>query len=216
MAEATSGGGGRAGGVAAMAVIVAGLVVAVAAAAITVDHAQDEVYGIPGWGVTLVVVLAVLAVVGGAALLTSRQSRFGAVVLAASAFLAFGVLAIFSVGLLALLIGGGLLAWALSRPWPGKHKGRAAVGAALVGGALPLLVIVAAGGPVVNCGAQSSGSGENLFMALSPGAGEGGVNESSSTSGIDGDGGGSAKGEGYEYSYECRDGELVSFDLRWR
>lgn len=182
---------------------------------IVFDHAGEDVYGIPARGVAATIVLLVLTLLGAGVILWSRQAGLSAVVLAAAALGAFGVLAIFSVGLLALLASCALLAWATAHRWSGRRRSQATVGAVLAGAPLPLLVLFAAAGPLVKCEANGSSAGENAFTA-SRSTGGSSVSSGSATSAPDGTGSGHVKGAGYEYSYECRDGRLVRFDIRRR
>jgi hypothetical protein len=184
---------------------------AVACGVVVIVHSGEEVYGIPGWGVGLTVALVAVSLAGCAVVARVRQPGFSAVVLACAAFVVLGMLAVFSFGLLALLVAVGLLRWALSGRWSGPLRGRAAVGAVLAGAPLPVLVIFAAAGPLVDCDVDGVSGGENVFLGL-------GSDGGSATA--TGDGGGSASGRveggGYAYSYTCRDGQLVRFDMRWR
>jgi hypothetical protein len=111
----------------------------------------------------------------------------------------------------ALLLAMALIPLLASRRWPQERRGAATAGAVLVGVALPLLAFCALSGPVVSCGSDSVSGGENVFMGLMSGD-----STSEMSSGSDGSSGGHASGGGYEYSFECRDGELASFRLRWR
>lgn len=188
---------------------------ALSSSLVVFDHAGDDVYGIPARGIAATIVLLALTLFGAGVILWSRQAGLSAVVLAGAALGAFGVLAIFSFGLPALLAAWGLLAWAGRRRWSAPRRAQATVGAVLAGAPLPLLVLFAAAEPLVSCEANGSSGGENVFTALgSTGATSG--SSGSVTSAPDGSGSGHAEGAGYEYSYECRDGRLVRFNLRWR
>jgi hypothetical protein len=181
---------------------------------LTVDRASKEVYGIPSWGVVVTLVLLGLTVVGCGLIAWSRQPAFSAVVLAGVALAALGLLAILSFGVLALLVAGGVLAWAGSRRWRGARRGRAAVGALLAGAPLGLLVSLAIAGPLVDCDTDGVTSVENVFLGMRSAAGT-----STSSASASGDPNGTFSGRvkgGYEYSYVCRGGRLVRFDLRWR
>lgn len=188
-------------------VVCAAVVGAIVLGVVVLDHAGDAVYGIPRWGVVMTVALMGSSAVGGAVLAWSRQVGFGAVVLSAAATGALGILAVFSFGLLALLAATGLLAWAASGTWAGARNTRAAVGAVLAGAPLPVLVVLAASGPLVDCQADGVTAGENVFL---------GVGSSGGSATATADGTGRVEGGSYEYSYTCRDGTLVRFELRWR
>jgi hypothetical protein len=178
---------------------------------LTIDRASEEVYGIPGWGVALTAVLLSLVVVGCGLIAWSRQLAFSAVV----AFGVLGLLAILSFGVLALLVAAALLGWARSDSWSSARRGRAAAGAVLAGAPLPVLVVVAMAGPLVDCDVNGVTSGENVFLALGSARG-GDVSSASAASDASGTFSGRAEGPGYEYSYVCRDGSLVKFDLHRR
>jgi len=180
---------------------------------LTVARASQEVYGIPGWGVLVTCVLLGLTVVGCGLIAWSRQPAFSAVVVAAVALTALGFLAVLSFGVLALLVAAGLAAWASRGRWRGAHRGRATVGALLAGAPLPLLIGFALAGPLVDCDTNAVTSGENVFLGMQS-AGSG--TSATGTDGPDGTFSGRAEGGGYAYSYVCRDGRLVSFELRWR
>jgi hypothetical protein len=182
---------------------------------LTIDRASEEVYGIPGWGVALTAVLLSLVVVGCGLIAWSRQLAFSAVVLAGVAFGVLGLLAILSFGVLALLVAAALLGWARSDSWSSARRGRAAAGAVLAGAPLPVLVVVAMAGPLVDCDVNGVTSGENVFLALGSARG-GDVSSASAASDASGTFSGRAEGPGYEYSYVCRDGSLVKFDLHRR
>jgi hypothetical protein len=186
---------------------------ALVATAVVLDHAGQDVYGIPGWGVGVTIALSSLVLLGAGAILWSRQPALSAVVLVGAALGAFGVVAMLSIGPFALIPAGGLLWWASAHRWTGPHRTRATVGAALAGAPLPVLVVFAMAGPLVECAANGSSSGENVFMALGSSGGSG-TSVATSSSSLDATAGGHASGDGYEYSYECRDGRLVRFALR--
>jgi hypothetical protein len=194
------------------------LVAAAAAAAVALcggtvlAHAGQDVYAIPDWGRTLTMVLLALGVAGAAVVAWARQAQHSAAVLVIAALGVFGLLAIFSVGIVVLAVAAGLLALTLGRDWTGPRRGAAAAGAVLAGGVLPLLLLLALSDPVVDCGPEGTRAGENLFMAL-------GGDETASAAMDSPDGGietGGSRGENYEYDFTCRDGRLVEFDLRWR
>lgn len=184
---------------------------AIACGVVVIVHSGEEVYGIPGWGVGATVALVAVSLAGCALVAWAGRPGFSAVLVACAALMVLGVLAIFSVGLLALLVAGGLLSWALSGRWSGPRRGRAAVGAVLAGAPLPLLVAFAAAGPLVACDVDGAGSGENVFLGLVSDGGS-----AFTTSDAGGSASGHSEGGGYAYSYTCRDGQLVRFDLRWR
>ena len=191
-------------------VLVAALAGAVASLVAFAEHSGDDVYGIPGWGLGLATGLTVLVAAGCLLAWWSRDAAFSALIATSAAFGVFGILSLLSVGVLALGIAVGLAVWAgMARS--GERRASAAVGGALVGGPLPLLVVLALSNPVVDCQRGATTSGENFFMGLTSDSAE-----SSVTDAPDGSSSGSARGDSYRYSYECRDGRLVRFDLRWR
>jgi hypothetical protein len=173
------------------------------------------VYGIPGWGVTMTLVLMSLVLVGSVLIAWSRQPAFTAVVLAGVALGVLGLLAILSFGVVALLVAGGLLGWACSSRWSGARSGRAAAGAVLAGAPLPILAVFAMAGPLVDCDIDGVTSGENVFLGRGSADGNG-VSSASAAGVANGAFSGHAEGPGYDYSYVCRGGRLVKFDLRWR
>lgn len=207
--------GRRAGTAAAALVVLGALGAASYSGVLLVDHASQEVYAIPRWGVGLTLGLLALSIFGCGLIVWSRQAGFSAVVLGGAALGVLGLLAIFSFGLLALVIASGLLGWAAAGRWPGRRRGRAAVGAVLAGAPLPLLVVFAMGGPLVDCDADGSSSEENLFMGVASGGGST-ISSGSATRAPGGTESGHAQGGGYEYSYACRGEKLVRFNLRWR
>jgi hypothetical protein len=163
----------------------------------------------------LTALLLSLVAIGCGLLAWSRQPAFGAVVLAGVAIGVLGLLAILSFGVLALLVAGALLAWAGSGRWSGARRGRAAAGAVLAGAPLPVLVVFAIAGPLVDCDVNGVTSGENVFLALGSARG-GDASSASAASNATGTFSGRAEGPGYDYSYVCRDGSLVKFDLHRR
>jgi hypothetical protein len=189
---------------------------AVYCAAVVVDHASKAVYAVPGWGLAMTVVLLCLALVGCGLVVMSRRPGFSAVVLAGVALGVLGLLAITSIGMFALLLACALLGWAGFDGWHGDGRGQAAVGAMLAGAPLPLLVIFAIAGPLVDCDRNGVTSGENFFVSLKSSGGSASAWSGSATSDTTGAFNGRSAGSGYEYSYVCRDGRLVHFDLRWR
>jgi len=119
--------------------------------------------------------------------------------------------AIFSFGLLALIVGGALFAYALSDRWEHAREPKATAGAVAAGIALPLLVVFAIQGPLVSCDENGAQAGENLFLGLGSSSGS-----SESLVPLSGDATGREEGESYVYMYRRRDGELARFDLTWR
>lgn len=106
-----SGGIDSAGGVL---VIAAALVIAVYFGVSALDHANEEVYAVPRWGVLIAIALLALTVVGVVLVAWSGQLNLGAVSAGAAALAVLGVLAMFSFGLLALVAAAGLFAWPVS------------------------------------------------------------------------------------------------------
>jgi hypothetical protein len=195
--------------------VVSVLAIATFLSALTVTRASDDIYGIPGWGVAATVVLLCLTVVGCGLIASSRQPVFSVVVLAAAALGVAGILAIFSFGVLAVLLAGGLLAWAGSGRWSSARTSSAVVGGLLTGAPLPVLVSFALAGPLVECHTDGVTTGGNVFLGAQS-TRETSTSPASATGEPDGTFSGHVEGDGYDYSYVCRDGRLVEFDLRWR
>ena len=190
-------------------VFVLGLVaVAAACGAVLLAHSSDEIYAVPGWAVTTTIVLVVVAVAGGALIVRSRAAHFGAIVATAVALGAFGVLAILSIGIVALALAAAMFAWAFRAP---SRPPLAIAGGALLGVALPVLVVFAMAGTVVDCSENGARAGENVFLGLESSEGNG-----EATSSPDGRETGSASGETYEYTWACDGDRLVEFELRRR
>jgi hypothetical protein len=197
-------------------VVAAAVLGAVGAAILVASHADETVYAIPGWGVTIAVGLAAVSLAGCAVIAWSRNAGVGALMLGAAATGAFGLLAIASVGLLILLAATGLLVFAIRAAATDPQGGRALAGGALAGLPLALLAVMALSGPVVECAENGAGAGENIFMTMASVGGDGvSTGESTSSAAVD-TSGGEASGASYEYSYKCAGGKLVDFDLRWR
>jgi hypothetical protein len=159
----------------------------------------------PAGGLAATAVFSLGPVVVGCGLIAwSRQLALGAVVLAGLAIGVVGLLAILSFGVLALVVAAGLLGWACSGRWSGACRGRAAAGAVLAGGALPVLVVVGMAGPLVDCDVNGVTSGENVILGLGSGGGDD-VSSASAASSASWTFSGRAEGPGYDYSYVCRD-----------
>jgi hypothetical protein len=180
------------------------------ATAVFLDHGREEIYAIPGWALVLGVALAGAAIAGCVVAATSDHPVFALAALLTVALTVAGVVSIFSVGLLLLALAAGVAVVAARM----AQSSQATIGAVLVGFAVPLLALFALSGPVVECGHDGSSSGENLFMAFGSGSDSGSSGTVASAPG--GDGSGSASGPGYAYTFECRDSELVAFELHWR
>jgi hypothetical protein len=182
------------------AAIAAGLVV-------TVVHARDEVYAIPGYGVAIAAGAAVLAMSGIALAWRSRRGR--AVTLAALAG-ALAVLALLSFPPLLVLVA--VLAAVAVRAAGSPTRGATAAaiaGGAMLGIGLHVVALVALSPPLVDC--ASGRAGENVFLGLR--------SHSSTGTGSSGGGGPTRErlvGDGYELSYACRGDALVEFELRDR
>ncbi len=185
---------------------------AIACAVRVVGHAADDVYGIPGWGVALTLGLVALSFAGDALVAWSQEPAAGAVALVAGALGGLGLLTFLPLGLLGLAAAALLAVRTLGRRGAGA---RTVAGGLLAGAPLPLLAILALGGPVVRCHPDGSSAGESFFMGVASGRG---VGASSGASGAAAPGTetGHAESDGYAYSYTCRDGRLVRFRLRWR
>ncbi|HEV7808873.1 MAG TPA: hypothetical protein VGO80_23925 [Solirubrobacteraceae bacterium] len=180
--------------------IAAGLVV-------TVVHARDEVYAIPGYGVAIAAGGAVVAAAGIALAWRSRRGR--AVTLAAVAGVLV-VLAVLSFPPLLVLVAA--IAAIAVRTARGAAPGRAAAaiaGGTLLGIGLHVVALVALSPPLVDC--ASGRAGENVFLGLRSHSSTG-----TASSGGDGRTRGRLRGDAYELSYACRGDDLVEFELRDR
>ena len=173
---------------------------------VVLSHAASDVYGVPAWGVVVTVGLLAMTLVGSVLVWRAGAGgRAGAAVVGIG-LVVLGCLSILSVGFVLLVAGVAVLAWAGLRHQPG----RVLLGAALVGTALPVLVVLALDGPLVQCSANGASSGENLFMAFSGS----GSQQGTVTAGR-GSASGRESGAGYEYAFACSGDRLVSFRLRW-
>ncbi|MDX6683843.1 MAG: hypothetical protein QOG94_3882 [Solirubrobacteraceae bacterium] len=174
---------------------------------VTVVHAGDEVYAIPGYGVAIAAGGAVLALAGIALAWRSRRGR--AVTLAALAG-ALAVLALLSFPPLLVLVAA-IAAIALRTAGRGETRNRAAAiaGGAMLGIGLHVVALIALSAPLVDCAAGRAG--ENVFLGLRSHASSG-----TGSAGGDGRTRGRLRGDGYELSYACRGDDLVQFDLRDR
>jgi hypothetical protein len=180
------------------AVVAAGLV-------LTVVHASDEVYAIPGYGVGIAIAGAALAAAGIALGWRARCGR--AVALAATAG-ALAILALLSFPPMLVLVA--VLAVIAVRMARGSaNAGAALAGGAMLGAGLHVVALIALSPPLVDC--ASGQAGENVFLGLRSDRSSG--NGSSSHSGTTS---GRLEGDDYVLTYSCRGAELVDFDLRRR
>ena len=180
------------------------LAAAAAALAVAVDHAGEDVYYVPTYGVAIAAAAFAAAVAGGVVIWRSRAAGLGVAAAAATALFVLGVLAIFSIGLLLLLVAA-VVTVAVARR--AGERPAAVAGGVLLGAPLPVLAVIALAGPLVDC--QTGTSGENVFLGF-----ESSESSGSTTVSPDGSSTGRVAGEGYAYEYACRDGRLVRFELR--
>ena len=173
---------------------------------LTVVHASDEVYAIPGYGVAIAAGAAVMAAAGIA--LGWRAKRGSAVALAATAG-ALAVLALLSFPPLLVLVAA-LAALAVRTARGASANATAATaGGALLGVGLHVVALIALSPPLVDC--ESGQAGENVFIGL-------GSNSTAVTGSSRGDGAtrGRLEGDDYLLTYTCRGDELADFELRDR
>ncbi|HEV2814854.1 MAG TPA: hypothetical protein VGW10_16480 [Solirubrobacteraceae bacterium] len=194
---------------AAHALLVVFLAALAAGLALTIDHAGEAIYNLPGYAVGIAIAVAAIAVAGAALVWRSRDVWSGVGAAVVAALTVGGLLAILSIGLVLLALAAALGVLLATRAPAGPRRGLALAGGALVGVALPLVALTALSGPLVDCAGGSSG--ENFFMGLESSSGS-----SSATVDVDGNASGRATGDSYEYEYECRGDRLVRFDLRER
>ena len=174
---------------------------------VTVVHAGDEVYAIPGYGVAIAAGAAVLAMTGIALAWRSRRGR--AVTLAALAS-ALAVLALLSFPPLLVLVAAiAALAVRSASHQTGGQAPQAIAGGAMLGIGLHVVALIALSPPLVDC--ESGKAGENVFLGLGSDHGTG-----SASSRGDGTTRGALTGDDYELAYTCRGDELVEFDLDTR
>jgi hypothetical protein len=176
-----------------------------AALALTIVHASDEVYAIPGYGVVIAIGGAVMAAVGIALGWRARRGRATALAAVAGVFavvslLSFPPLLVLVVALTAIAV----------RTAHGGSGGATAVSAGFaLGIGLHIVALIALSPPLVDCAKGSAG--ENVFLGLGSDSGSG-------RSSSDGDGTtrGRLEGDDYLLTYTCRGDELADFELRDR
>jgi hypothetical protein len=177
----------------------------VASLVLTLVHAGQEVYDIPGYGVAIAVVAGVVAAVAIGVGWRATCGRVVALAAIGGALTVLGVLSLPPV----LVVAAALLVLAV-RTSRGEHATAAVVAGVLLGIALHVVALIALSPPLVDCATGSAG--ENVFLGLTSNAasGRGSADAAGTTSR------GRARGETYEYTYSCRDGRLVDFELRNR
>jgi hypothetical protein len=174
---------------------------------VTVLHAADEVYAIPGYGVAIAAVAAIAAAAGIALAWRSRRGR--AVTLAALAG-ALAVLAVLSFPPLLVLVAALAAIAVRAAGSPTRGATAAAIaGGALLGIGLHVVALVALSPPLVDC--AGGRAGENVFLGLHSHASSG-----TGSSGGEGRTRGRLRGDGYDLSYACRGDALVEFELQVR
>lgn len=166
--------------------VAAALVAAVAAAiaawrvAVLVDHHSQPAYAMPSEVVVIAGVALAVVVAGGIA--TVRLSRVDVPVLSVlvTLLIAFGVLAIFSIGLPILALGIALTA-VLARRWPAGAPRSLLLSGPVLAVAFVGLVVLAAQPPVVTCEPGGVSTGTPLWLA---GGGSSGSASGSSASSV--------------------------------
>lgn len=172
---------------------------------LTLVHAHDEVYAIPGYGVAIAVAGAVAALAGIA--LGQRAHRGRVVALAAVAG-ALAVLAALSFAPLLVLVA--VIAAVAVRSARGvANAAQAVAGGALLGIGLHVVTLIALSPALVDC--ESGSAGENVFLGL-------GSDSSTGSGSARGDGttSGRLQGDDYLLTYTCRGDDLTDFELRDR
>jgi hypothetical protein len=184
-----------------------GLYVLVAAAiaaglVLTVFHATEEVYAIPGYGVAVAIGATALAAAGIALGWRARCGR--AVALAATAG-ALAVLALLSFPPLLVLVAS-LAAIAVRAARVSANTSAAVAGGAMLGIGLHVVALIALSPPLVDC--DSGTAGENVFLGLRSDSSSGSGSSRGDTTR------GRLEGDDYVLTYTCRGADLVEFDLR--
>ena len=183
-----------------LAAIVVSLLAA-AGAVVTVRHAGRAVYAMPPTAVAVALAASVLAVAGAAGMVAVRRHDVALLSALVASTVAFGVLAIFSFGVLLLLAGVGI-AMVLARrssdagPWAMTSGVAMAIG-------LVTAALLAIQRPVAEC----PGNGVHMRSSIwSPGPSSGSVQ-----GGPGGDSTGTVTQGRATYTFACRDGHLVEF-----
>ena len=197
-----------------VAVAVAGSLLSVWVLLVVVQHAGRPVHDLPP-GAVVAGVAGAVASLGGWMLVA--RSRDGVVLGGAllGLLLVAGVVSLLSVGVLLLLVGGGVSV-VLGRA-AGRRRAegrpvaarRAAVAAALVGIGLPLALLVASDGPIVECRNDGVSSRSSLFRGA---GGRTSAQSHAATSARAGEATGVSTSGGRIYRYRCVGDELVEFD----
>lgn len=175
--------------------------------ALTLLHAGQDVYYIPGYGVGIALAAFVLASVGAGLGWRSGRPGIVALTLLAVALGVIGFLSILSIGILLLAVSLALFVVAARLP-RGRHHAAATGAGVLLGLGVPVLALISLSPPLVDC--EASSSGENIFLGLESNSASGSVSADGRTDR------GRAEGGTYRYSYTCRNGKLVQFDFRHR
>lgn len=177
----------------------------------TADHARQPVYRLPLIAVVIVVCASAVVIVGALGAVLVRRSDIALLSALASALFLFGFLAIFSIGILLLGAGLGVLLVLLRRASSGGRRVilSAVSGLAMAVGLLVALVI-SSQGPLVKC---PPGGGVSSSVGNWWGGGPSRSSGSSSTS-PDGLATGTIEVGSARYHYTCRNGALLTFEER--
>jgi hypothetical protein len=191
----------------ARALLVAVLVAAGVGLAVAIEHAGQDVYYVPAYGVAIAIAAFAAAVVGFVLVWRSSQATLGLAAMLTAALAVTGAIAILSIGVLLLLTAFALSVLVASHARRRRDPGGALAGGAVLGVGLPLLAVIALSPPLVDC--ESGRAGENLFLGLESSSGSG-----SGSISADGQSSGRVSGDGYEYEYVCRGETLLRFEMR--
>lgn len=191
--------------------VVAGCVTAYAllAAAVTVAHSRHAVYQLPTEAVATVVVAAVVTILAAWVVVVVPRPQAALLGAVTVGFFVFGLLAIFSIGLLLLVGAVALLVpmMRLLRRASAIPAGASLVTGALLGFGLVVVWVVSSQGPMVECSPNGVSESERAWWG-------GGLSGSSSGSGSvypNGSAHGTITTNGHTYTYSCLAGKLVSF-----
>lgn len=181
--------------------VVAG-VLALWSATVAVRHGRQPVYDMPPAAVVLAAAGTALAVIGAGGMIAVRRHDVALLSGLVALALILGVLTLFSVGVLFILVGGGLVI-VLARRASGGGPWAAASGVAMAAG-VAITALVALQPPMVSCLSNGTRISSSIWS--------GGTATGSGTS---------STGPGYStgtfirgsttYSFTCRAGRLVEF-----
>jgi hypothetical protein len=182
------------------AVIVGGI--AAFSATVVVRHGREAVYDIPPVALVVALAATALTLVGAAGMVAVRRHDVALLSAVVALLMVLGVLALFSVGLLFVLVGGGLAVVLARRssgcgPWPVASGIAMAVGVAITG-------FVALQPPMVSCMSNGTRISSSVWSGgATTGSGTGPNSAGYSV--------GTFTQGSATYSFICRDGRLVEF-----